>query len=76
MYTNADGLVVNTKELEFQDCIRESNPDIVVETKFTKEVKAGLICPEVYMIARRNREGKGRGGMPLFIRDNVNFRKY
>lgn len=39
MYTNAEGLVVNGKELESRDRIRESNLDIagVVEAKITKD---------------------------------------
>lgn len=44
MYTNADGPLVNSKELEFKDQIKESTLVIVgvKETKLMRKVKPGL----------------------------------
>lgn len=60
---NVNGLVVYGKELKLKDQLREINPLIVgvVKMKVTKEVKFGLICPEGYVIGRRDREDKRSG---------------
>lgn len=63
MYTNADELVVNGKELEFKDWIGETKPDIagVVEKKLNKEMKSNQIFPEGYIIVWKEGKVKGEG---------------
>lgn len=59
---NADGLVVNGKELDPLERNREPKPDIVRvgKTKFTKEMRFNQIFPKGYMIVRDEKDKGGR----------------
>lgn len=62
-YMNADELVVDGKELEFKDRIRDIKEDTAeaVETKHIKEIRFNLMCPEGHMMARWERRQRRRG---------------
>lgn len=42
--TNKDGLVVNGKELEFKNRLRENKPDIIGVVENILEIRSDLIC--------------------------------
>lgn len=60
MYSNVVRLRVSCKQLEFKDCIGKSAPDIIGIVE-TERDKVSPVLLEGYMIARKEREGKGRG---------------
>lgn len=63
MHRNADGLVVNRKELEFKDLIRVKKSNIVGVV----ETSGG-----VHDSKERKRRPRGRG-LALLIRENINI---
>lgn len=76
MYMNMDRLEVSEKDLEFKDRIREIKLDNVgvVEMKLTK-MKYIKIFPKGCMIARKEREYMGEGGLNLLAWENLRFQK-
>lgn len=60
LYTNADGLVVNGKKLEFNDWTKDRKLYIegALQRKLTKEMESNLISPEGKAIAWIERDNK------------------
>ncbi|KAK8747749.1 hypothetical protein OTU49_016574 [Cherax quadricarinatus] len=73
-YTNADGLT--NKHEEWQERINEKSPDIiaVTETKLTETI-TDAIFPPGYQIMRKDRRGRGGGGVALLVKNRWKFEK-
>lgn len=65
MSTNDDGLAANVKQLEFKDRTGVTKPDVVglVKMKLAKEMRSNQIFLKGYVIARKEKEEKGGGGL-------------
>lgn len=73
IYTNADGLVGNGKELEFKDQGDRNRSYFIVkfETKLNKTVKSHVGFLEGYTVTRTE---KG-GGLGLLVRETTTFQE-
>lgn len=65
MYINADGFVVNGKELKFKNQIGETKPDSVVDMKLTKEMNLS----QGIHVSRNGKRRQKRRGLAFLIRD-------
>lgn len=63
MYTNADGLMGNDIEIEFQGCMGEAYPGIsgTVETKLCKEIRSHVVLPGRSTLINK-KKGRQRDG--------------
>ena len=70
MYTNVDGLVSSI--IEVKDYLRIHNPDVIcfTETKLKEEIKLGF-ANEGYNTWRRDRKGKGGGGVMILVKEDI-----
>ena len=75
MYTNADGVL--SKRLELRDYIESNGPDIVcvTETKLDDNIEDGALGLENYLILRKDREGKGGGGVMMLISTRLRIKQ-
>lgn len=73
-YTNVDGLISSL--VEFKDYLRTSKPDVVciTETKLKEEMKVQFV-KEGYDTWRRDRKGKGGGGVMILVKQNITVDK-
>ena len=73
MYTNIDGIL--SSRLELQDYVMAEKPDIVclTETKLNDKIKVNL--DNKFNIWRKDREGKGGGGVMIMTRKEINVDK-
>lgn len=47
----------------------------VVNIKLTKEMKSLLFCSAGYIVARKGKEGKGRGGFAILVKNCLTFQE-
>ncbi len=69
-YTNIDGLISSI--LEVRDYLREEKPDVMcmTETKLRQEILLNFE-KEGYKLWRRDRKGKGGGGVLILVREDI-----
>ena len=69
-YTNIDGILSSV--LEVKDYLREKSPDVLclTETKLREEIQLSF-REEGYNLWRRDRQGKGGGGILVLVKENV-----
>ena len=69
-YTNIDGLLSSV--LEVRDYLKESKPDVlcIPETKLKEEINIKF-TDEGYKCWRRDRKGKGGGGVIVLVHDKI-----
>ena len=70
MYTNIDGILSSV--LEVRDYLKESKPDVLclTETKLKEEIHLSF-KEEGYNNWRRDRKGKGGGGIMIMVREDI-----
>ena len=72
MYTNIDGILSSV--LEVRDYLKESKPDVLclTETKLKEEIQLSF-KEEGYNNWRRDRKGKGGGGIMIIYVEEVQY---
>ncbi len=70
MYTNIDGLV--SRLLELKDYLKNNKPEVIclTETKPKEEIKLGF-AKDGYSTWRRDRKGKGGGGVMILVKEDI-----
>ena len=70
MYTNIDGILSSV--LEVRDYLKESKPDVLclTETKLKEKIHLSF-KEEGYNNWRRDRKGKGGGGIMIMVREDI-----
>ena len=69
-YTNVDGLL--SSMLEIKECLSSQKPDVfcMAETKLKEDIYVNF-QQERFKIWRRNKKGKGGGGVLIIVKEDI-----